>query len=110
MRRAAGYCPHFNTLFPTWHRAELASIERAMRNRAREIAIANNRTSATVAEGARWLKAAEELAFPYFNWASPSLRTLPSYFLASTTQLSVLAPNSRTITVRNPLAVYNIPR
>lgn len=85
----------------------MLSFETALRNRAFAIARAINRT-VSVNEGRAWLKAADEMAMPYWNWASTSVRSLPSFFTAGS--LSIRATNGAYRTVGNPLRSYTIPR
>lgn len=102
---AAGYCPHQNTQFPTWHRAQLLSFEAALRKHAVAVAAQYRRK----ADAARWRAAARELAMPYFDWASPRVQRngLPVFF--SQAQISVVAPGGRKL-IPNPLRSFTLPR
>lgn len=100
-----GFCPHLRTHFATWHRAQLLSFESVLRKRASELALRYSHR----ADAAQWCAAADQLALPYFDWASLAAQRsgLPAFF----EQLlkAVDAPGGRT-TIPNPLKGYTIPR
>lgn len=76
-----------------------------LRARAREVAAAYRGR----ADAARWCAAAEELALPYFDWASLAVKRsgLPAFF--SQPEIEVVAPGGRK-KIPNPLKGYTIPR
>ncbi|KAF8316023.1 uncharacterized protein EI90DRAFT_3021715 [Cantharellus anzutake] len=58
------YCQHASPLFPTWHRPYVALFEQVIQERAIKIA---NRYAGT--DKQKWVRAAEDLRQPYWDWA-----------------------------------------
>jgi len=63
------YCHHTSTLFPTWHRVEMWHFEQQLIRTARTIAASFVNPS----ERAIYLRVAEMLRLPYWDWANTYL-------------------------------------
>ncbi|KAH8656637.1 hypothetical protein BGZ60DRAFT_145468 [Tricladium varicosporioides] len=93
-----GYCPHGNSLFPTWHRPYLALIEQIMAGHAQEIA--------KTYKSKDYETAADNLRIPYWDWAAtpygiPDMMTWPTIKINTATG----AKN-----VTNPMYRYEFTR
>ncbi|KAK3692626.1 hypothetical protein B0T22DRAFT_486510 [Podospora appendiculata] len=92
----AGYCPHGELLFSTWHRPYVALFEQTLVSHA--VAIAS-RYPADMAP--TYLAAAQTLRQPYWDWAAEPL--LPP--AVTTANVTVSSP-AGTASIRNPLYSY----
>ncbi|CAG8701000.1 15865_t:CDS:2, partial [Dentiscutata erythropus] len=103
--RPGGYCHHGDVLFPTWHRPYVLLIEMLICQSAKTIA-ANYPDD----KKAAYQKAAEQLRFPYWDWASPTTLAsgMPSFLYEET--LEVVTPDGTDSSFRNPLRAYTLPR
>ncbi|KAF2210376.1 hypothetical protein CERZMDRAFT_69382 [Cercospora zeae-maydis SCOH1-5] len=98
---ADGYCTHDSILFPGWHRAYMALFEQEFLKVAK--AVANEYPAAT---RQRYTDAANDLRFPFFDWAARAPNngpTLPDIVTASS--VTVQGPGGQQ-TFRNPLYGY----
>ncbi|KAM3420600.1 hypothetical protein BST61_g3862 [Cercospora zeina] len=96
-----GYCTHDSILFPGWHRAYMALFEQEFLKVARSVA--NEYPAAT---RQRYVNAANNLRFPFFDWAARppnNGQTLPDIITASSVTLQ--APTGQR-NIRNPLYGY----
>ncbi|EPS40266.1 hypothetical protein H072_5928 [Dactylellina haptotyla CBS 200.50] len=97
--RYVGYCTHTSGLFSSWHRPYMLLFERTLYDLAKGIANqfpASNR--------ARYVAAAKNLRFPYWDWADATARgTLPAIVKQPT--ISVVTPTG-TKTISNPFYTY----
>ncbi|KAK7443486.1 hypothetical protein VKT23_015660 [Stygiomarasmius scandens] len=91
-----GYCAHNTPLFATWHRPYLAVFEQEIQKHALQIA------SRYSADSALWLRTAEDLRQPYWDWASNI--TLPAEVI-SMPELLITAPEGKKL-VQNPFLHY----
>lgn len=95
-----GYCPHNEQLFATWHRPYVALFEQVLVSHAQTIAARYRGRN-----GPRYLKAAQTLRQPYWDWAAD-----PNLPVAVTRpQLNITTPYGL-LTVRNPLYSYRWQR
>jgi len=98
----AGFCPHGQTLFGTWHRPYLAVFEQAWYQCVQEV-IATFPSN----QQQRWKDAASTLRIPFWDWARqpPSGEsTVPTLFRDQ--RVSVTKPQGQ-VTINNPLYNYN---
>ncbi|PPJ56238.1 hypothetical protein CBER1_06384 [Cercospora berteroae] len=96
-----GYCFHDSILFPGWHRAYMALFEQEFLKIARAVAQEYPASSRQ-----RFVNAANDLRFPYFDWAArpPSgSRALPDEI--TTSSVTVQGPRGQQ-SFRNPLYGY----
>ncbi|TDZ36414.1 Polyphenol oxidase 1 [Colletotrichum spinosum] len=99
----AGYCPHNQMLFGTWHRGYLSLYEQILVGHARDIAAAYPGDDERI-----YVDMAEILRLPYWDWAMdsnvPPVTALPTVFVHKPVNGTV----QRT-SVRNPLYRYTYP-
>ncbi|KAH7009810.1 tyrosinase [Ilyonectria destructans] len=100
-----GYCPHGENLFLPWHRPYLALYEQRLV--ATAVKLANGYPSNV---RATWVKAAQTLRAPYWDWALQD--SVPTATV--TKRLTITIPNgssgTKQYTVDNPLAAYYFPK
>ncbi|PHH80405.1 hypothetical protein CDD82_1771 [Ophiocordyceps australis] len=100
----AGYCPHGEHIFLTWHRPYLALYEQELVAHARQLAAQyppNVR--------AQYQQAADTLRAPYWDWASD--QSVPPATVAPRTRVNI--PNgsgTQLVEVNNPFATYTFPQ
>ncbi|KAG5637088.1 hypothetical protein H0H81_005821, partial [Sphagnurus paluster] len=92
-----GYCTHGSVLFPTWHRPYVALFEQTLCSHAQEIAKG-------YPDQARWTTAAKQLRLPYWDWVE---RPVPPPEVIELDTLSILMPDGKKASVKNPLTSYN---
>jgi tyrosinase len=109
-----GYCSHGDVLFPTWHRPYVALHE--VRNTSRglthttmvliELQQLLQQHALVIAkkyqDQSRWLRAAQDLRAPYWDWAANSI---PPPEVISLKYLDIVKPEGKK-TVENPLFQY----
>ncbi|KZV69786.1 Di-copper centre-containing protein [Peniophora sp. CONT] len=95
-----GYCTHGMVTFPTWHRPYVALYEQVLQTHAIEIA-----KTYTEANGVRdrFMKAAQNLRAPYWDWASSAV---PPAEVISLKQVNIIGPDGQKKAVNNPLLGY----
>jgi tyrosinase len=97
----AGFCPHSNTLFGTWHRPYLAIYEQAWYQSVLEV-IADFPSG----QQQRWKEAAAGLRMPFWDWAMDPGQGQPVVPTSMRDQtVSVTKPSGR-VTIPNPLYSY----
>jgi len=98
-----GYCTHNSGLFLTWHRPYLVLLEQLLWREARVIA-----NQFTGERRTRYVRAANRVRLPYWDWAAPADRSrIPSVLKEQ--RITVVKPvGSRTIA--NPLYSYRFLR
>ncbi|KAF7556469.1 hypothetical protein G7Z17_g1391 [Cylindrodendrum hubeiense] len=100
-----GYCPHGENLFLPWHRPYLVLYEQRLVATAIKLA---NGYPANVR--ATWLKAAQTLRAPFWDWA----RQVSVPTATVTKRFTITIPNgaggTKKYTVDNPLAAYYFPK
>ncbi|PHH59817.1 hypothetical protein CDD81_2556 [Ophiocordyceps australis] len=100
----AGYCPHGEHLFLTWHRPYLALYEQELVGQARRLAAQyppNVR--------AQYQQAADSLRAPFWDWGSD--QSVPPATVAPRTRVNV--PNGQgvqLVEVDNPFATFRFPQ
>jgi tyrosinase len=97
----AGFCPHSNTLFGSWHRPYLAVFEQALYQSVQEVI-----ATFPAGQQQRWRNAAATLRMPYWDWAmdpGSNQGTVPNAIRDQT--VTVTKPNGR-VTIANPLYSY----
>lgn len=98
----AGYCTHQSTLFPTWHRAYLATFEQALVDNA--IAVAKQYTGD---DYDRYMEAAQNLRIPFWDWAAlPADGENPFPQMFTDESVYVNSPNGP-MNITNPLIGYS---
>ncbi|KAI8284094.1 Tyrosinase [Colletotrichum sp. SAR11_240] len=99
----AGYCPHNQMLFGTWHRAYLSLYEQVLVQHAKRLAAAYPATSRR-----QYVEAAEDLRLAYWDWGAnsnvPPVTALPTVVINRSDNGTL-----RQITVRNPFFRYTYP-
>ncbi|KAK9829219.1 hypothetical protein WJX72_004544 [[Myrmecia] bisecta] len=96
-----GYCWHGAQLFPTWHRPYVALFEQELRRWATSIA-----AEYTGPDAADYVKAAEDLRLPYWNWLENNSQ-VPTIITDS--QVTVNAPTGQRTINPNPLSTFVFP-
>jgi len=99
-----GYCTHESVLFPTWHRACMLLMEQSISRAA--LPIAARFAELFPFEADIWIKAANELRFPFWDWTLPitGKEGLPHIFYDK--ELSLRMPGGQVNKVPNILAFY----
>jgi len=101
-----GYCYHGSALFPTWHRVLLLLVEQAVVNEA--IAIASElEEKDPAAKAEKWLQAAKELRFPFWDWTKLETAKEGIPKLLQDAVVSITKPGGSQSQVPNPLNHYN---
>ena len=96
----AGFCPHSNTLFGSWHRPYLAIFEQALYQAVQEVI-----DEFPSGQRGRWQQAAATLRMPYWDWAQDGgSNTVPTLIRDQT--VTVTKPQG-TVTIPNPLYSYS---
>lgn len=96
----AGFCPHAQTLFGSWHRPYLAIFEQALYQSVQEVI-----DTFPSSQRSRWQQAAATLRMPYWDWAEDNgSATVPTLIRDQT--VTVTKP-SGTVTIANPLYSYS---
>jgi tyrosinase len=99
---AAGFCPHSQCLFGTWHRPYLALFEQALYLNAEEVI-----STFPSNQQQRWRNALVGLRLPYFDWAVAPASGQPNVPASLRDEnVSVTKPNGR-VTIPNPLYSYS---
>ncbi|KAF2641582.1 Di-copper centre-containing protein [Massarina eburnea CBS 473.64] len=102
LQHVAGYCPHVQTLFGTWHRPYLALYEQALYANAKEIV-----ASFSESEQAKWTEALTGLRMPYFDWAmEPSVSGEYVPQAIRDEKVYVIKPSGN-VSINNPLFSYS---
>ena len=98
-----GFCQHGSILFPVYHRAFQIQMEKAIRYYAGEIA--REYEDPEVRE--RYIKVANELRLPYWDWASADtmINGVPELFTEEKVPVQ-LPPNEDPDFIINPLKYY----
>lgn len=98
----AGFCPHGQTLFSTWHRPYLAIFEQAWYLSVQEVI-----NSFPSDQQQRWRNAANGLRMPYWDWAvAPPAGQDSTPTLMRDQQVTVTTPSGQR-TIPNPLYKYS---
>jgi len=100
-----GYCVHGGPLFTFWHRPYMLLIEQALQ--ARAVAIAARFTGDRAAE---YRKGADQLRFPYWDWADPNTQSyIPAVLMQASISITKPSSNGTPVssTIPNPLFRYN---
>ncbi|KAF1844065.1 Di-copper centre-containing protein [Cucurbitaria berberidis CBS 394.84] len=98
----AGFCPHAQTLFGSWHRPYLAIYEQALYQSIQEVI-----DDFPSDEQDRLRDAASTLRMPYWDWAMDPGQNQPVVpALMRDQQVTVNKPEGR-VTIRNPLYSYS---
>jgi len=102
-RKTRGYCTHASELFPTWHRAYLLALEKALTDSAKRIAVRY-----PAQERAEYIAAAQELRLPYWDWLNYATveQRQPSFLWKS---LITINTPSGMATVNNPFKKFTFP-
>ncbi|KAF3005084.1 hypothetical protein E8E13_009759 [Curvularia kusanoi] len=96
----AGFCPHSNTLFGSWHRPYLAIFEQALYQSIQEVI-----NTFPSSQRGRWQQAAADFRMPYWDWAQDGgSNTVPTLIRDQT--VTVTKPQGR-VTIANPLYSYS---
>lgn len=95
----AGFCPHANTLFGTWHRPYLAIFEQAWYKCVLEIV-----EQFPSDQRQRWRNAASTLRMPFWDWARDNGDVVPS--VVRDERVRVTKPNGSAV-INNPIASYS---
>lgn len=99
---SAGYCPHGNNMFGTWHRPYLSVYEQAVYMNAQEVV-----AQFPADQQPRWRNALVGLRIPYFDWAMEPPNGGPAVPTAIRDRtVSVIKPSGQ-VTIANPLYAYS---
>ncbi|KAI6039021.1 common central domain of tyrosinase-domain-containing protein [Pisolithus marmoratus] len=106
--RFGGYCNHGSVTFTTWHRPYMMLMEQAVGNVADRIAA--NIEKQYPQEAGKWVPQAQQLRFPYWDWADPTTNPngLPSVLYEDT--IGIMLPGGKNATVQNPISYYTYER
>ncbi|PNY24311.1 Tyrosinase [Tolypocladium capitatum] len=99
----AGYCPHGEALFVSWHRPYVMLFEQLLVSNAKQIA-----STYPGQYQQQYAAAAESLRAPFWDWAADS--TVPAATVPATVQVNF--PNGQGLegrSIPNPLYTYTIP-
>ncbi|CBX98175.1 hypothetical protein IAQ61_010273 [Plenodomus lingam] len=99
LKNQAGFCPHGNTMFVTWHRPYLALFEQAWYQCVLEVVAEFPSDQQT-----RWRNAAATLRIPYWDFAIDAGEAVPS---AIRDQRVTVTKPSGPATIPNPLYSYS---
>ncbi|KDQ53371.1 hypothetical protein JAAARDRAFT_197528 [Jaapia argillacea MUCL 33604] len=102
--RFGGYCNHGAVFFPTWHRPYVLLIEQAIGEAADGIAAALEKNNLN--QGGKWIKAAKELRFPYWDWAEADVANKGLPVVLHTDKVTITLPGGTKKEVDNPLSYY----
>jgi tyrosinase len=98
----AGFCPHGQTLFTTWHRPYLAIFEQAWYLNVQEVI-----NTFPESQRQRWRNAANGLRMPYWDWAvAPPSGQDSTPSLIRDQRVTVTTPSGQQ-TIDNPLYKYS---
>jgi tyrosinase len=102
-----GYCHHGDVLFPTWHRAYMLQIEGVIREQA--TAIAGRYSQGSVRNA--YIKAANRLRFPYWDWAAEvtGTRGIPDVFTNNTLMVNT-PPYNLPTRAANPMRAFSFTK
>jgi len=95
----AGFCPHSNVLFGSWHRPYLAVFEQAWYKCVLEVV-----AQFPSGQRQRWQNAASTLRMPFWDWAMDNGDVVPSVMRDD--RVRVTKPNGSAV-INNPLASYS---
>lgn len=98
---SSGYCTHQSTLFSTWQRAYMALSEQALSLDAMFVA-----EQFTGDERGRYVRAAERLRLPFWDWAKLPLETADSFPRVSTDEEVLVNTPLGRANITNPLNSY----
>ncbi|KAG7086997.1 hypothetical protein E1B28_012975 [Marasmius oreades] len=101
--RFGGYCNHGSVLFPSWHRPYVLAIEQSIGLIAE--ALAKILEDSKVFPQGIWTQAANELRFPWWDWAKNAKDGLPVVLTDDRVSL-VLKGTTVTATCSNPLSYF----
>ncbi|GBB89956.1 hypothetical protein RclHR1_01680027 [Rhizophagus clarus] len=112
-----GYCHHGDILFPTWHRPYVMLLEQCIYNEAKKLVEADTKNDG-YENDPRYVKALEDLRFPYWDWASPSTLAhgVPSFFFDETVRVAISFDTNKKnkpkkhSKISNPLRAYTLPK
>ncbi|QRV97160.1 tyrosinase [Ceratobasidium sp. AG-Ba] len=101
-----GYCNHGSILFPTWHRPHLLLLEQSISDTAIGIAGDYAVRVQNPEESKLWLKAAEDLRLPFWDWTHPRTGEtgIPDFF--TTPKITLYMPSGKEEEHNNPLYSY----
>ncbi|QRV97162.1 tyrosinase [Ceratobasidium sp. AG-Ba] len=102
-----GYCNHASILFPNWHRPYIMLLEQAIGEVAYGIAGKYAAHVGPTSElGKKWLQAAKQLRFPYWDWTNPSTGKsgIPEIFIQK--EVTILKHDGTKCQHLNPLNHY----
>ncbi|KAG2143655.1 common central domain of tyrosinase-domain-containing protein [Suillus clintonianus] len=103
--RFGGYCNHGAVVFPTWHRPYVMLIEQSIGNIAEQLA--HDIETKNPGERGQWVKAANELRFPYWDWADKDVAEngLPPVLYEE--KVEIVLPGGKKQSVVNPLSYFS---
>ncbi|EJD38205.1 Di-copper centre-containing protein [Auricularia subglabra TFB-10046 SS5] len=103
--RYGGYCNHSSVLFPPWHRPYLLALEQSLGIAATKIVeqVVQGLPSATAA---KWVTAAKELRWPFWDWTDPITLTEGFPKIIKDETIQIVTPAGTTEIVPNPLSHY----
>ncbi|KAH7441976.1 hypothetical protein KP509_03G064800 [Ceratopteris richardii] len=102
-----GYCQHGSPLFPTWHRPYVMLLEQSIIRQAKQFAT----TLSDADEKAAVQDIADDLRFPYLDWANQSSRVLGLPEVFTITDVPLLYPwkSFSATSIPNPLKSFVMP-
>ncbi|KAH7401337.1 tyrosinase [Pyrenochaeta sp. MPI-SDFR-AT-0127] len=98
----AGFCPHAQTLFGSWHRPYLAIYEQAWYQSVLEVI-----STFPSGQQQRWRNAAATLRMPYWDWAQDPGANQPTVPTVIRDQQVTVTKPQGTVTINNPLYSYS---
>ncbi|KAF2278293.1 Di-copper centre-containing protein [Westerdykella ornata] len=101
LSNSAGYCPHGNTLFGTWHRPYLAVFEQAWYLAVQEVI-----NEFPESDRQRLRDVARDLRIPYWDWAAPVPSGQPAVPTAIRDQYVTVRKPQGLVSIPNPLYSY----
>ncbi|KAF2685861.1 Di-copper centre-containing protein [Lentithecium fluviatile CBS 122367] len=98
----AGYCPHGQVLFGSWHRPYLSVFEQALYMNANEVV-----GTFPADQQQRWRNALVGLRMPYFDWAMEPPSGQPAVPTSIRDRTVTVTKPSGRVTIPNPLYSYS---
>jgi len=97
-----GYCNHQSVLFPTWHRPVILLAEQGIGY------VADHLANNIPGRNEKWILAAKELRFPFWDWLDPRTRSEGLPPILWSYKIPIRTPAGGSVDLDNPLKAYPI--
>ncbi|KAH7100112.1 Di-copper centre-containing protein [Auriculariales sp. MPI-PUGE-AT-0066] len=102
--RYGGYCNHGSVLFPPWHRPYLMVLEQSICMVA--TAVAQEFARIAPAKGQKWIEAAKQLRFPFYDWTLEDAVDEGFPDVLESNMIRIRGPDGKSVSVPNPISSY----